>query len=61
VAENDEAMFSICHIWPRDVIDDVELDPIKSDNVPLATERDIPGTGGHIDKLLVPLISYWYH
>jgi hypothetical protein len=25
VAENDEAMFSICHIWPRDVIDDVAL------------------------------------
>jgi hypothetical protein len=21
VAENDEAIFSICHIWPRDVID----------------------------------------
>jgi hypothetical protein len=23
VAENDEVIFSICHIWPRDVIDDV--------------------------------------
>jgi hypothetical protein len=23
VAENDEVIFSICHIWPRDGIDDV--------------------------------------
>jgi hypothetical protein len=23
VAENDEVIFSICHIWSRDVIDDV--------------------------------------
>jgi hypothetical protein len=23
MAENDEVIFSICHIWPRDVIDDV--------------------------------------
>jgi hypothetical protein len=25
VAENDEVIFSMCHIWPRDVIDDVAL------------------------------------